>query len=122
MKIWIVSDNIADCPFVEKNIAKKIIKEAEPFFINELYLGDCTQFFLIESNPIIDCLREIWLLNTNDWIKLKVFEGLRKFLGLLLYMIPVLSITYVGRKVGQKVSIKREFHSLKISILLLFSS
>lgn len=58
----------------------------------------------------------------NGFLHFLDFEGLRKFLGLLLYVIPVLSITYVGRKVGQKVSIKREFHGLKMSILLLFSS
>lgn len=78
LKIWIVSDNIADCSFIDKKIAKKIIEEVEIFFTEELFLSDCTQFFLIEGNPIIDCLRDIWLLDINDWIKLKIFQGLRK--------------------------------------------
>jgi len=78
MKIWIVCDNLVDFVNIDSEIKNKIIKQCSPFLINKMYYGDCSEFFNIQGNPVIDCFKEIYDLEITSDIKNRVFNGLRK--------------------------------------------
>jgi len=79
-KIWIMGDNIADGFCIDPVLGKKWVVDASIFFQNKLYLHKnlLFQYFSIQGNPIIDCIKEIMDMNISQWLKNKIFNKLQK--------------------------------------------
>lgn len=73
LRLWIIFDNLSD--------NKPIIKDTVQFLVKRLFLNsdsdEINEYFRIRGNPVVECIRGLYMLNISETIKMDIFERLR---------------------------------------------